>query len=468
MTHRRGLAAVAASALMMMAGGSGTGGVATAGDGDGLGGTALRSDQVGYRGIQQLSITPHTGPFVGQYGTDIAFQGTRAYVGNYQGFITYDISNPRAPVTLSQVNCPGAQNDVTISGDLLYLSTDSSRSDDSCASTPLPATNTNAWEGIKIFDVSDPRSPRYVKSVETQCGSHTHSLVPGRGADYLYVSSYAPNNAFPDCTTPHDLISIVKVPATDPTAASVVAAPNVFPDGGNPGGVTADGNAFSATSGCHDITVYPARRIAAGACMGDGVIFDISDPEAPRVIETVRDTTNFAFWHSATFNNTGTKVVFTDELGGGGAATCNEAVGPTQGANAIYDLSRDNQLTKRSYYKIPRAQFDTENCVAHNGSIVPVRGRDVMVQAWYQGGVSLWEFTDSGDPREIGWFERGPLEPATVGGSWSAYYYNGFVYSSDIQKGLDVLRITTPSLRKAGTVRLDRLNPQSQPIYPTR
>ncbi len=193
--------------------------------------------------------------------------------------------------------------------------------------------------------------------------------------------------------------------------------------------------------------------------MGDGVIMDISNPEAPKVVETVRDTTNFAFWHSATFNSDGTKVVFTDELGGGGQATCNDKVGPTRGANGIYDLSADNQLTFRSYYKIPRNQADTENCVAHNGSIVPVNGRDVMVQSWYQGGVSLWEFTDSGAPRELGYFERGPLAPANVGGTWSAYYYNGFVYSSDIQKGFDVLMLKDPTLRKANSVRLERAEP---------
>ena len=281
-------------------------------------------------------------------------------------------------------------------------------------------------------------------------------MVPGDDADYLYVSSYGPSAASADCKPPHDLISIVKVPHADPTSASVVATPVLFPDGGN-----------TNTSGCHDITAYPSKNIAAGACMGDGIIMDISDPEAPKVIETVRDT-NFAFWHSATFNRDATKVVFTDELGGGGAATCNATVGPTRGANAIYDLSAANDLTFKSYYKIPRHQGATENCVAHNGSIVPVDGRDVMVQSWYQGGVSLWEFTDSGSPKELDYFERGPLAPANVGGTWSAYYYNGFVYSSDIQKGFDVLMLKDPTLRKANSVRLSEFNAQSQPVYPIR
>lgn len=452
---RTRILAVAAAGLLMTALG-GVGG-ASAGDGLGLSGTALKPDQIGYsKNIQHLSNTPHVGPFVGQFGTDLAFQGDRAYVGNYQGFIIYDISDAEAPVTLAQVNCPGAQNDISVRGDLVFLSTDSSRSDDSCASTGQSASNKASWEGIKIFDVSDVRNPKYIKSVETKCGSHTHTVVPGSDADYLYVSSYGPSANFPDCQPPHDLISIVKVPHADPTAASVVATPVLFPDGGN-----------TNTAGCHDITAYPAKKIAAGACMGDGIIMDISNPEAPVVLETVRDT-NFAFWHSATFNSDATKVVFTDELGGGAGATCNEAIGPNRGANAIYDLGSDHQLTFKSYYKIPRHQNNTENCVAHNGSIIPVDGRDVMVQSWYQGGVSLWEFTDSSQPKELDWFERGPLVPTALGGTWSAYYYNGFVYSSDIQKGFDVLMLKDPTLRKANSVRLGEFNAQTQPVYPIR
>lgn len=203
--------------------------------------------------------------------------------------------------------------------------------------------------------------------------------------------------------------------------------------------------------------------------MGDGVLIDIADRAAPRVIERVTDTTNFAFWHSATFNNAGTKVVFTDELGGGGAATCNAAVGPNRGANGIYDITGsgdDRTLEFQSYYKIPRFQADTENCVAHNGSLVPTKnGSDIMVQSWYQGGVSVWDFTDSANPREIGFFERGPLPPGQLGGSWSAYWYNGYVYSSDIQKGLDVLKVKGPEVASANGTRYTELNPQSQPKY---
>jgi hypothetical protein len=419
--------------------------------------------------LRQIANLPKQAPFdtSAAFGTDIAFQGRYAFVGNYDGLVIYDISRPSAPTIVSQVLCPGSQNDVSVHGNLLFLSTDAPRSDDSCASTPVDRTETR-WEGIKVFDISDKTKPRYVKSVQTSCGSHTHTLVPGkdRRSVYLYVSSYGPSDTYVGCPQPHDSISIVKVPVKDPTAAAVVATPNLFPDGGYPG-IPGE---KSATSGCHDITAYPAKDLAAGACMGDGILLDIADREAPRVIERVRDTENFAFWHSATFNNSGTKVVFTDELGGGGAATCNEATGPNRGADAIYDITGrgdDRRLTFRSYYKIPRVNADTENCVAHNGSLVPVPGRDIMVQAWYQGGISVWDFTDSRHPTEIAFWERGPLaaDRLRTGGSWSAYWYNGHIYSSDIQKGLDVLELRDPRTWAARLIQVPELNVQTQTGY---
>ncbi|MEU6083044.1 hypothetical protein [Streptomyces sp. NPDC047108] len=400
--------------------------------------------------------------------SDLAFQGKYAFAGNYDGFRIFDVSNPKAPKTVSQVLCPGSQNDITVSGDLLFLSTDSSRRDDSCSSTTQPATEKSSWEGMKIFDISDKRNPKYVAAVETACGSHTHTLVPERRNVYIYVSSYSPSETFPDCKPPHDGISVIKVPRNAPEASAVVNFPVLFPDGGNPGGSTNPG--VSQTTGCHDITTFPELKLAAGACMGDGILFDISRPEKPRVIDRVQDNVNFAFWHSATFNERGNKVVFTDELGGGGAPTCNEATGPNRGADGIYDITSKGdhrKLAFRSYYKIPRHQADTENCVAHNGSLIPVKGRDIMVQAWYQGGVSIWDFTDSKRPKEIGYFERGPISADTLvgGGSWSAYYYNGYIYSNDIAKGFDVLRIDDRRTDPAKWVRMKELNVQTQPDY---
>ncbi|AWS48187.1 LVIVD repeat-containing protein [Streptosporangium sp. 'caverna'] len=395
--------------------------------------------------------------------TDIAFQGDYAYVGNYGGFSIYDIRDPKRTKVVSSVVCPGSQMDVAVYEDLLFTAVDNSRSDDSCNSVAQPATVKESWEGVRIFDVSDKKNPKYIKSVETNCGSHTLTMVPGKGKDrrnvYLYVSSYNPNVTFPDCLPPHDKISVIKVPLREPTEAAVVSAPVVFPDGGN----ETQPGLLLPTSGCHDITVYAEKDIAAGACMGDGVLFDISDRENPVITARVTDP-NFAFWHSATFNNEGTKVIFTDELGGGGAATCNEATGPNRGADAIYDLRRGRFVFK-SYFKIPRYQADTENCVAHNGSLVPVKGRDILVQAWYQGGVSVVDFTDSAHPKEIGFFERGPEPNGGGGGIWSAYYYNGYVYGSDFHNGFDVIKINDRRTDPARSVRLDRLNVQTQASY---
>jgi hypothetical protein len=406
---------------------------------------------------------PKQGAFAAEdaFNSDLAFKGHYAFAGNYNGFMVYDIRKPTRPRVVTQVVCPGSQNDISVWRNLLVLSVDSSRSDDSCASTSLPATEKEAWEGVRVFDISDPEAPEYVAAVETACGSHTHTLAPDRRGKnlYVYVSSYRPSADFPDCQPPHDRISVVKVPRSAPDAAYLAATPVLFPDGGMPGG------GYSAeTSGCHDITAYPQRDVAAGACMGNGILMDISDRESPVVTEVVSDTENFAFWHSATFSNDGRKVVFTDELGGGGAPTCNPTVGPVRGADGIYDIV-GGQLELRSYYKLKRTQANTENCVAHNGSLIPVKGRDLMVQAWYQGGISVMDFTDSSKPKEIGWFDRGPLsdERLVLGGSWSAYWYNGYIYSNDIQQGLDVLELDDRRVERAQ--RMNEFNPQSQPSF---
>ena len=413
--------------------------------------------------LNLIANIPKQGPFAAEtaYNSDLAFKGNYAFAGNYNGFMVYDISKPAQPKVVTQVLCTGAQNDVSVWRNLLILSVDSSRSDDSCASTGLSADNKEAWEGIRVFDISNPAQPEYVAAVETACGSHTHTLAPDdRGRNlYVYVSSYFPSATFPDCQPPHDRISIVKVPQGAPENSSVVATPVLFPDGGMPAG-----GYSRETSGCHDITAYPKRDVAAGACMGNGILMDISDRTDPVVTEEVSDTENFAFWHSATFSNDGTKVVFTDELGGGSGPTCNPTVGPNRGANGIYDIV-GGQLEFRSYYKIDRTQSNTENCVAHNGSLIPVQGSDLMVQAWYQGGISVFDFSDSSNPEEIAWFDRGPVseERLILGGSWSAYWYNGYIYSNDIQKGLDVLELDDPRVKKTG--RMDVFNPQSQPSF---
>ena len=432
---------------------------------DDSGAKLAKGDTSGSKNLKLIANVPKQGPFAAfdSYNSDLAFKGKYAFAGNYNGFTVFDISKPAKPKPVTQFLCPGGQGDPSGYGDILVFSVDSSRSSSSCQNTPQSAEIKSSWEGLRIFDISNPKNPQYVAAVETDCGSHTHSLAPSQNGRklYAYVSSYSPSATFPDCQPAHDKISVVEIPLESPRDAAVVNEPVLFPDGGNPGG-----EGFSATTGCHDITTYPSKNIAAGACMGDGVLIDISDRVNPKVYERVTDTENFAFWHSATFNNAGTKVVFTDELGGGGAATCNPTVGPNKGANAIYDIE-GGKLQFKSYYKIPRVQSNTENCVAHNGSLIPVKGKDVMVQAWYQGGISVFDFTNSAKPKEIAWFDRGPLSDTalTLGGSWSAYYYNGRIFSNDIQQGFDVLDLRDKRTDSARKVKMDVFNPQAQPSY---
>ncbi|GAA1462981.1 hypothetical protein NE857_25555 [Nocardiopsis exhalans] len=394
------------------------------------------------------------------FNSDLAFTGDYAIGGNYNGFVVYDISDPESPTVVSEVLCPGGQGDVSVSGDLLYFSVDYPRASDECGAPAVSTRDPDGFEGIRVFDISDKANPQYVAAVATDCGSHTNTLVPGKDGehDYVYVSSYSPSVNFPNCQPPHDKISIVEIPLDDPAEAAVVSEPVLFPDGGN-----------RTTTGCHDITAYPAKGLAAAACLGDGILMDISDPAHPVVTDVVQDP-NFAFWHSATFTNDAGTVIFTDELGGGGGAICTEDYGTERGANAIYTIggtAEDPALAFESYYKIPRVQSDTENCVAHNGSLIPVPGQDIFVQSWYQGGVSVIDFNDPKNPREIGYFDRAPIDEDSLvlGGSWSAYYYNGYVYSSDITRGLDVIKLTDPRLRSAERVTYDEFNPQSQPSY---
>ncbi|HVT38265.1 MAG TPA: hypothetical protein VHE78_04450 [Gemmatimonadaceae bacterium] len=248
-----------------------------------------------------------------------------------------------------------------------------------------------------------------------------------------------------------------------------VTAPNPNATVTTPG-VSAD----SPIRQCHDITVYPSRGIAGGACEGHGYLLDIRDPVNPVRLDAVSDS-NFSYWHSATFNNDGTKLLFSDEWGGGGAPKCRAGDKKEWGADAIFTIE-NNKLKFQSYYKLPAVQTDKENCVAHNGSLIPIPGRDVMVQAWYQGGISVFDWTDAAHPKEIAYFDRGPIDSTrfTMGGSWSAYWYNGQIISSEIARGLDVAELTPTEfisqneIDAAKTVHWDQFNAQDQPrmIWP--
>ncbi len=434
--------------------------------------------------------TPGDGRFS---NTDLGFQGDYLFQGNYNGFQVYDISDPARPELEVSVVCPGGQGDVSVWGDLLVMSAQETRGRLDCGVEGVQdSVSTARLRGIRIFDISDVRNPRQVAAVQSCRGSHTHTLVPHPDDPrtlYVYIqgtSSVRPAAELPGCSagepdedpnTALFRIEVVRVPLDAPENAEIVNMPRIFADretgeiaglwaGGDHGEGTQD---TRRTHQCHDITVFPEMGLAAGACSGNGILLDISDPENPVRVDEVLDP-NFAYWHSATFSNDGDKVVFTDEWGGGAAPRCRPTDPPTWGANAIFTL-RDREMEPAGYYKLPVPQTDTENCVAHNGSIVPVPGRDLMIQAWYQGGISLMDFTDPARPYEIAFFDRGPLsaEELHTGGYWSAYWHNGRIYGAEISRGIDVFRLvpsehlSAAEIEAAEAVRMDRFNAQVQP-----
>jgi hypothetical protein len=428
--------------------------------------------------------------------SDLAFSGNHVVVGNYHGFNTYNIENARRPRLLASVVCPGGQGDVSIHGNLLFMSVEQTRGRLDCGTQGVVApVSAERFRGIRIFDISDLRKPKQVAAIQTCRGSHTHTLVtaPGDKANiYLYGSgtgAVRSGEELAGCsgdpkedpaTNPNTAlfsIDVIKVPIAEPQKAAIVNRPRIFADpktgalaGLWQGGDHGPGTQTSRmTNQCHDITVYPDMGLAAGACSGNGILMDISDPVNPVRLDHVVDK-NFAYWHSATFNNDGTKIVFTDEWGGGSRPRCRATDPPTWGADAIFDIV-DRKLVFAGYYKLPAPQTEQENCVAHNGSLIPVPGRDIMVQAWYQGGVSVFDFTDSAKPIEIAYFDRGPIDPKQLvsGGYWSAYWYNGHVYGAEIARGIDVFALkpseflTQNEIDAAIQVRSTEFNAQQQP-----
>jgi hypothetical protein len=394
----------------------------------------------------------------------MAFAGDVMVAGNYHGFNVYRLADGGRPELFSSVVCPGGQGDVSIVGDLLIMSVEETRGRLDCGLEGVNEdVSSERFRGLRILDISDLARPVQVGAVQTCRGSHTHSVVSGPGEDGKIIvynsgtSSVRDEEEMAGCIdeTPGDdrtalfRIDVIEIPVDRPAEARIVASPAVFADpeegrlaglwkGGDHGEDTQE---TKQTDHCHDITVFPERGIAAGACSGNGILFDISDPLNPKRIDEVVDK-GFAYWHSATFNNDGTKVIFTDEWGGGRRARCRAYDPLDWGADAIYDIV-DGQLEFRSYYKMPAPQLQQENCVAHNGSIVPAPGRDIFVQAWYQGGISVVDFTDSANPVEIAYFDRGPVdaEDLILGGFWSTYWYDGRIYGTEIARGLDVLAL---------------------------
>jgi hypothetical protein len=441
--------------------------------------------------------------------SDLAFQGNHLFLGNFYGVNIFDISNPAKTTLVTSLVCPGGQGDVSVYKNLLFMSVEQPNGRLDCGTQgfppdptpatepkpkkrPVPSAQKDRFRGVRIFDISDIKNPRQVAAVQTCRGSHTHTLlVDPNDKDNVYI--YVSGTSFvrrpeelagcsgeepdKDPNTALFRIDVIKVPVASPQDAKVVSNPRLFMDA-RTGAIDSLSNGGThgkkgpekpkETNQCHDITVYSAIGLAAGACSGNGILLDIKDPVNPKRVDAVNDP-NYSYWHSASFSNDGSKVVFTDEWGGGLGARCRPNDPNVWGADAIFGLKND-KLTFENYYKMPAAQSDTENCVAHNGSLVPVPGRDIEVQAWYQGGISVVDFTDAAHPFEIAYFDRGPIDPKqmVLGGDWSAYWYNGYIYASEIARGLDVFELTPSKfltqneLDAAKTVRVSELNVQNQ------
>ncbi|MDT0594964.1 DUF305 domain-containing protein [Glaciecola petra] len=428
-------------------------------------------------------------PLLSFWNTDMAFSKDILAVGNYHGFNLYKLDTSGLPELTSSIVCPGGQGDVSIVGDLLIMSVEQTRGRLDCG---LQGVNEDVsderFRGLRIFDISDLSQPIQVGAVQTCRGSHTHSVVSANDKRIVVYNSGTAGvrdgdelegcvgNVPGDERTALFRIDIIEIPVKNPARARITSSPGVFADddgrlaglwlGGDHGEGTQSTN---VTNQCHDITVFPSAKLAAGACSGNGIILDISNPKKPKRIDDVTDP-GFAYWHSATFNNDGTKVLFTDEWGGGTQPRCRASDPVTWGANAIYEIE-DGKLEFKSYYKVPAPQTDTENCVAHNGSIIPVPGRDIFAQAWYQGGLSLMDFTDAANPIEIAYFDRGPIheERMVIGGYWSTYWYNGKIYGTGIVRGLDVWELTPSEYLSENEIAAaqmadmgDTFNPQQQ------
>ncbi len=454
--------------------------------------------------------------------SDLAFSGHYVYQGNFAGFTVWDVSDSAAPKAVAVVACITAQGDPSVYGHLLFISAEGRGNRNDCANTGVKDPKDH-MAGVRIYDVSNPAAPRLVKNVQTCKGSHTHTIVPDpkdKGAIYIYVSGNQgarPDSELVGCregTDPADTtnslfrLDVIRVPLAHPEQAAVVAGARIFTGLGpapraagraerranRPADTSAARTPAGATTAlpppaptgprnCHDVTAYPALHLLAGACASYGLLVDISNPLKPVRLDAMADT-NFSLWHTAVFSNDGRRVVFTDEWGGGTGPMCQATSMMEMGGNTVLTIDAKQKYTEHAYFKIPGAQTPQDNCVSHNGGLIPIPGRDVMVQGWYQGGISVMEFTDPDHPRELAYFDRGPIDapPAdsaaaatgisrtrgTIGGSWGAYWWNGLIYSSELDRGFDILalvpsdQISANEIAAAKLVHLAEYNPQSQ------
>jgi hypothetical protein len=467
--------------------------------------------------LRMVSTTPPDMKFLGVTNSDLAFTGKLVIQGNYNGFQIFDIANPAKPQLVMTYLCPASQSDVSVYKNLLFVSGEgqAGRVDCGIQGVPEPVSK-DRLRGIRVFDITNIKAPKYVTNVQTCRGSHTHTVAtqPGDKENvYIYVSGSAgvrSADELPGCqdgpiddpNTARFRLEVIKVPLAAPEKAAIVSSPRIFqnlappPRRTEPGrgtvqteigatGITPvveagatppaaagrggrGGRGNTGPNQCHDITVYPDIGLAGGACGGYGLLLDIKDVTNPIRIDQAADI-NMSFWHSATFSNDGDKILFSDEWGGGTQPRCRETDKLEWGANALFTIE-NRKMVFKSYYKIPAPQTSFENCVAHNGSLIPIPGREVMVQGWYQGGISVFDWTDVSKPQEIAFYDRGPVDPTRLisGGSWSVYWYNGLIVNSEIARGLDIYEllpsglITQNEIDAAKTVQFDYLNAQEQ------
>jgi hypothetical protein len=385
--------------------------------------------------------TKHIGysGFPGTTNSDLAFWGHYMIAGTYIGPRILDISNPADPRQLSFTKCNGGQGDISVWKNFIFESVDSDQTKPTCDSSSVSGGLPPGFEGIRIFDWSNPAKPKYVTAVPTDCGSHTNTIVPdeAHGVVYLYVESYPLTGQDDGCNF-HNYDSVVKVPLANPKKASV----STFDT--------------SPSAGCHDVTVYLPLKIAAASCLSEGQIWDISNPGQPKVIQHLYNPA-ISIWHTAGFSNDGKTVMFDDEN-----QSYQACFGPGQPYGAIWFYTMDGKTASSQpagYFSLPRAVSgdpQTE-CTAHNFNVVPGIKHDILVSAFYSGGFTVVDFTDPANPKEIGYYQIKGKVPAD---EWSTYWYNGLIYSNDINRGVDVFSFSSPLVKGATT--LPHLNPQTQ------
>ena len=457
--------------------------------------------------------------------SDLAFGKNYVYQGNFAGFVIWDISDPTKPVVASAVRCTTSQGDPSVVGNLLFLSAEGAGNRNDCGDQGVQDPKDH-MAGVRIYDVSNPTAPKLVKNVQTCKGSHTHTVVPSpkdKNIIYLYVSGQQaarPETEMPGCKNGADpadptnslyQLDIIKVPLDHPERAAVIPGARIFtglegegeckqfcapvdprraaagPRRAAPAAAPGEPTSTGPRN-CHDVTAYPSMSLLLASCSTHSIVVDIRNPEKPVRLDALTDTNNFQGRHTAAFSNDGKKLIQTDEWGGGTSPMCQKSSMIELGGNTIISLDAKRKQTQRAYFKLPSAQSAEENCVSHNGGIIPVPGRDLYVQGWYQGGVDVMDFTDPDKAFEIAYFDRGSIDPPTpidmplppvdpnvrgggrtMGGSWGAYYWNGMIYSSELDRGMDIYELTPSAhlsaneIAAAKLVRFTEYNPQSQP-----